>query len=94
MISKTSHNQHWHSFYNPLNPNIHLQILHTDLHTFSLWWSGFSTRAGGWRNSPPILRELDAYFSLEITPSKAKIYSCLCSVQTLEFFLQNAGNAL
>ena len=37
--------------------------------------TGFSTRAGGQRNSPAISGELTAYFSLEISPAYIK-YSC------------------
>ena len=36
-------------------------------------YTGFSIRASSWQNSPAISCELAAYFSLEITPQKAKI---------------------
>ena len=63
------------------NKTIHLNALHTTIfpNLFKAlifkWnhYTGFSIRASSQQNSPAISRELVAYFSLEITPQKAKI---------------------
>ena len=41
-------------------------------------YSGFSIRAGNWRNSPAISRELAAYFSLEVIPPKKPKFNDAC----------------